>query len=223
MQNEELANEFLRYINSNYKQLLSGFQKSSFKKEITDDVFHDSLLAIYNSINKKGFRFQNLNLSGKSFENLLFVSCCNNVLLKKNIIKNRGHNLSFDSDDIFQNHVYLKSEFEYDLFSDIQNEKNKIEEDVLVSEIRKYINKTHTQLEVGIFEFYFRSGLSMKKIGEMTNYSTRTIFLKINKVKDSVIQQFANNNLSHRLIIKEEKEKIKFKKIKKSDLDSFYL
>lgn len=222
MDNKYYADEFVCYINKFYKQILTGFQKSSFKKEIDEDVFHDSILAIYENILNKGFKFQKNIFSGKSFENILFVSCCNNVLQKKRIIKTKGNNLYFDSDDVFENHCYLNSDFEYNFEDEIQKEKERLSEDFLIDDIRKFINKKHDQLDVGIFEFYFRSGLSLQKIGELTGYSTRTIFLKVNKVKSSVINQFADHRLQHRLIIKEETEKIKFKKIKQDDIDNFY-
>ncbi len=221
MSNEAIASEFLNYINSHYHKLISGFQKSSFKKDITDDVFHDSILSIHQSITNKGFKFNKIHLSGKSFENLLFVSCCNVVLQKKRIIKTKGHNIYFDSDSVFDNHTYLCSEFQYNIEEELQSEIEKINEDLLIEDIRNFIKKNHTHLDCGIFEFYFRSGLSLAKIGELTGYSTRTIFLKVNKVKASVINQFADSRLNHRLIIKEEKSKLQFNK-KKIDPDEYF-
>lgn len=220
--NSYIAGEFLSYINKNYHPILRGFQKSSFKKEIDDDVYHDSILSIHNSILDKGFKFQKNILSGKCFENILFVVCCNAILQKKRLIKTKGYNLSFDSDEVFNNYSYLNADFEYNFEDEIQVEKEKIAEDILISEIRRFINKKHDQLDVGIFEFYFRSGLSLQKIGELTGYSTRTIFLKVNKVKASVIAEFGGDRLTHRLIIKEEVDKIKFKKVKKEFIEDFW-
>lgn len=222
MKNEQLAKEFMDYISIHYKKILSGFQKSSFKQDITSDLFHDSLIKIFDNINEKGIYIKDYNYSGKSFENVLFITCCNEVLQKKRLLKNKGYNLSFDSDDVFENHCYIKGDYEYNFGEELKVEGEKISEDLLVDDIRKYINKKHSMLDVGIFEFYFRSGLSFAKIAELTGYSTRTIFLKVNKLKADIITNFADKRLSHRIIIKEKTEKIKFKKIKDDDIEEFY-
>lgn len=222
MMKEDLGKEFLDYTSMNYKKILNGFQKSSFKKDISDDLFHDSILKVYDSILKKGLLVKDYKYSGKTFENILFVVCCNEVLQIKRLVKNKGYNLYFEEENVFDNHCYIKGDFEYNFGEELKNEEEKLSEDLLVDFIRDYIKSKYSMLDVGIFEFYFRSGLSFAKIAELTGYSTRTIFLKVNKLKADVILNFSDKKLNHRVIIQEKKEKIKFKKINQDDIDNFY-
>lgn len=201
MNNKYLASEFLTYINLNYNRILSGFKKSSYKELMTDDVFQDSILKVYDSIIKRGFAFPPNSLSGKSFENYLFITCGNEVLSKK---KSESKNIkvyidsSHDLDVISLN----DPEYTYELDDELNKEIERISEDILVDDIFQFCKNNHSHLDCGIFEFYFRSGLGYRPLAEITGFSFRTIFVKINRVKTSIIENFQNKRLNHRIKLK---------------------
>lgn len=218
MTNEYLAGEFMNYININYNRILTGFQKSSFKKEITNDVLHDSIINIYDSILVKGFKIEKMNLSGKSFENYLFIVVGNEILQSKRLIKRRGHNIHFENDYEFENCIENNT---YNIDDEFISEKEMRSEDNLVDQIIKYIKSKYSHLDCGLFEFYFRSGLGYRKLADLTGFSTRTVFIKISVLKADIISKFKDENLPHRILIKDQEEKIKFKKIKDEDYEQF--
>lgn len=201
MENEQIANEFLSYIGDNYNKLLSGFQKSSYKKDLDDDVFHDSIMKVYNSIIKNGFKFQQGVFSGKSFENYLFIVCGNQVIGGKRE-SSKMEKVDVESDYQFDWLCKDNSDYSYEMENQFNSEIEKISEDLLVDEMLCYCKKRHSQLDCGIFEFYFRSGLGYRPLAEITGFSFRTIFVKINKIKKDLIENFSHKKLSHRVKIK---------------------
>lgn len=200
MNKQEIANEFLIYVNDNYDRLIKGFQKSSYKTDLDDDVFQDSILKVYGSIIKNGFKF-NSSTSGKSFENYLFITCSNEVLQGKNK-QSKNIKVDVESNYEFDLIVSNNNDYLYEIDDELNSEFERLSEDMLVDDILQYCKRNHSHLDCGIFEFYFRSGLGYRKLAEITGFSFRTIFVKINKIKTDIIEKFYHKRLNHRIKIK---------------------
>jgi DNA-directed RNA polymerase specialized sigma24 family protein len=201
MNNKLLAADFLNYVNINYNKLLSGFQKSSYKDLLTDDVFQDSIIKVYDSIIKKGFVFKPDVFSGKSFENYLFIVCGNEVLSRKKF-ESKNIKVNIDTPHDLDVITMDDPEYCYELDDELNKEIERISEDILVDEIFQFCKSHHSHLDCGIFEFYFRSGLGYRPLAEITGFSFRTIFVKINRVKTSIIENFQHKRLNHRIKLK---------------------
>lgn len=192
--NEQMAQEFMKYCANNYKRIYNGFSMASWGNRLTEDIFHDSLVKVHDSIIKRGFKIKEMRFSGQSFENYLFISTGNEIMQEgRQIKKNKG--IVIESDSEFFN----EKEPEYNFEDELEEEFNRISEDILVDDIFRNIKSKFSHLDCGLFEFYFRSGLGYRKLAEITGYSLRTVHLKVSKIKAHVITEFADRRLYHRI------------------------
>lgn len=199
MKNELISKLFLEYIGLNYKRLFNSFKKADFGRILTEDLFHDAIIKVNDKILTKGFKITKSSLSGQSFSNYLFITCGNEVMMDRRLAKRMGNQIVIESDDDFE---YLCPEHNYKQDEELQYERERIHEDLLVDEILQFIKKRHIALDCGIFEYYYRAGMGIRQLSKQLGYkSFRTVWVKIDKVRSDIIKNFEGRNLPHRIVV----------------------
>ena len=194
MSNDELARLFLSWSGANYgtiKAHMRGmfnkmkFDSRSNKEYFSEENYHTCLLNAYENISKRGFKFPNNNLSksASSFMNYFFISLRNELYYSTE--KAQRFNYEFDFD------LLLVDEDE----EEIRGER--MREHVIIQSIYEHVILNYSPIEAAIFQHYYRTPYSYRKLSKINGYSVGYISEVINKIRDDIRIKF-NYNLPGR-------------------------
>ena len=198
----ELSRLFLLYMNDNYNMIKKSFKGDKLMKRIlNDDLYQEGILKCAESINKNGIRWVHHSQSGQTFKNYLFISL-------KNLNDKQGRR----EEKILKDDNYLsESDFEliegmvHDVEEGVENEYNRLDEDLLIEEIFQWVEGRYKPIHTGFFKFYFKTEYSYREIAVLTGYGVDTVFRHIARIKADVCIEFGNRRLPHRIMIKDDK------------------
>jgi len=171
--NEEKAQDFLNYIAKNEYTLKTALAKNvTFDKEIFDDVFHDTIIKVYNSILKNGTEVTD-------YKNYLFMSLKWQYVLADNKNKKYKNNVVRDW---FDNNDILEEESEEE-----QRFKNVVE---MIEFIKQRITEEYGEWYTTVFFEYYKlkttEGCSYKKLSAKLGISVVQITKIIQTIKKFV-------------------------------------
>lgn len=182
MTNEEHGQEFLKFVAENEARLKKNLRKNiTYNEDIFDDVFQDSIIKVYNAI-EKGARI-------KDFEQYFFIASkfcyINQDNKSKNRLKNEDREIfcDLDQDERFA---------EFDRSWEIKEERNN-----RINELMKYLssrlNEVFSPREADIFLIYYRlksekAGVSYKKLAKILETDVKEITNIIQRIKGYIKQ-----------------------------------
>ena len=182
MTNEEHGQEFLKFVADNEARLKKNLRKNiTYNEDIFDDVFQDSIIKVYNAI-EKGARI-------KDFEQYFFIASkfcyINQDNKSKNRLKNEDREIfcDLDQDERFA---------EFDRAWEIKEERNN-----RINELMKYLssrlNEVFSPREADIFLIYYRlksekAGVSYKKLAKILETDVKEITNIIQRIKGFIKQ-----------------------------------
>lgn len=182
MTNEEHGQEFLKFVAENEARLKKNLRKNiTYNEDIFDDVFQDSIIKVYNAI-EKGARI-------KDFEQYFFIASkfcyINQDNKSKNRLKNEDREIfcDLDQDERFA---------EFDRSWEIKEERNN-----RINELMKYLssrlNEVFSPREADIFLIYYRlksekAGVSYKKLAKILETDVKEITNIIQRIKGFIKQ-----------------------------------
>lgn len=182
MTNEEHGQEFLKFVADNEARLKKNLRKNiTYNEDIFDDVFQDSIIKVYNAI-EKGARI-------KDFEQYFFIASkfcyINQDNKSKNRLKNEDREIfcDLDQDERFA---------EFDRSWEIKEERNN-----RINELMKYLssrlNEVFSPREADIFLIYYRlksekAGVSYKKLAKILETDVKEITNIIQRIKGFIKQ-----------------------------------
>lgn len=182
MTNEEHGQEFLKFVADNEARLKKNLRKNiTYNEDIFDDVFQDSIIKVYNAI-EKGARI-------KDFEQYFFIASkfcyINQDNKSKNRLKNEDREIfcDLDQDERFA---------EFDRTWEIKEERNN-----RINELMKYLssrlNEVFSPREADIFLIYYRlksekAGVSYKKLAKILETDVKEITNIIQRIKGFIKQ-----------------------------------
>ena len=187
MTNEEHGQEFLQFVAKNEARLKKNLKKNvTYNESIFDDVFQDSIIKVYNAI-EKGARI-------KDFEQYFFIAskfCYINADNKnKARMKNEDREIfcDIDRDERF-------AEFD-NVWQWKEDRNNRINE--LFKFLADRLNEVFSPVEADIFLIYYRlksekAGISYKKLSKILDIDVKEVTNIIQRVKcwikqDKIIQ-----------------------------------
>lgn len=174
MTNEEHGQEFLQFVAKNEARLKKNLQKNiTYNPDIFDDVFQDTILKVYNAI-EKGARI-------KDFEQYFFIASKFQYINEDNKVKKRlkAEDGSIDGED--------ERFAEFDKSWKIKEERNeRINE--LFRFLSKRLNEVFSPAESDMFLIYYRlksekAGISYHKMTKITGRKFSEISQIIQKIK----------------------------------------
>ncbi len=213
--NEIMSNEFLKYVGENYSKIFASFKKADFGKSLTSDLFHDALIKVSDKIKKNGFKLTSPSKSGQSLSSYLFITCQNEVMMEKRLIKiTKGKEIIINTDEEFEylcsdhEYEYLAAQLTYQQDEEYNNEIERLDEDIMYDSIMAFIKKRHIALHCLIFEYYYKLGIGFRRLTKELGYkSYRSVFTIVDKVRKDVIENYKGKNLPHRIkILKKNKD-----------------
>ena len=182
MTNEEHGQEFLKFVAKNEARLKKNLRKNiTYNEDIFDDVFQDSIIKVYNAI-EKGARI-------KDFEQYFFIASkfcyinADNKMKDKVKQEDRDGLISIDQDERFA---------EFDNAWQIKEDRNnKINE--LMKYLSKRLNDVFSPRECDIFLIYYRlksekAGMSYKKLAKILETDVKEVSNIIQKIKAFIRQ-----------------------------------
>ena len=182
MTNEEHGQEFLKFVAENEARLKKNLRKNiTYNEDIFDDVFQDSIIKVYNAI-EKGARI-------KDFEQYFFIASkfcyinADNKMKDKVKQEDRDGLISIDQDERFA---------EFDNAWQIKEDRNnKINE--LMKYLSKRLNDVFSPRECDIFLIYYRlksekAGISYKKLAKILETDVKEVSNIIQKIKAFIRQ-----------------------------------
>lgn len=193
--NGQLSHIFLLYVNDNYNVIKRSFLRSKeLRYTLSDDVYQEGILRCAERIHKVGLRIENHHMSGQTFKNYLFIS------LKNIVHKERDKESRIKQDENYINNSDFER-LEIDNVEDnLDNEFNRMYEDMLIDDIFKFIEGRYKPIYVGFFKFYFKTEYSYREIAKLTGYGVVTVFSHIQTIKADVKLHFADRRLPHRIL-----------------------
>lgn len=178
--------KFLNYVNSNYKYLKRHLQSWAYNTHRTfdDDIFQDTIIKIYNLIEKKG---KVNDSSDRGFECYFFMAYKQNLAREQEYARNK---LRDDNSNLSEQHEQFKSQQmtpEEKVLSDARKDFT----------IRYLLNKVEENFDMVTFRLFrikLFYGCTYKKLVEMTKIrDSKQRVSKVNKwLKDNVTKQEVN-------------------------------
>lgn len=182
MTNEEHGQEFLKFVADNEARLKKNLRKNiTYNEDIFDDVFQDSIIKVYNAI-EKGARI-------KDFEQYFFIASKFCYINADNKVKNRLKN---EDREIFCDLDQDERFAEFDRAWEIKEERNN-----RINELMKYLssrlNEVFSPREADIFLIYYRlksekAGVSYKKLAKILETDVKEITNIIQRIKGFIKQ-----------------------------------
>lgn len=182
MTNEEHGQEFLKFVADNEARLKKNLRKNiTYNEDIFDDVFQDSIIKVYNAI-EKGARI-------KDFEQYFFIASKFCYINQDNKVKNRLKN---EDREIFCDLDQDERFAEFDRAWEIKEERNN-----RINELMKYLssrlNEVFSPREADIFLIYYRlksekAGVSYKKLAKILETDVKEITNIIQRIKGFIKQ-----------------------------------
>lgn len=182
MTNEEHGQEFLKFVADNEARLKKNLRKNiTYNEDIFDDVFQDSIIKVYNAI-EKGARI-------KDFEQYFFIASKFCYINQDNKAKNRLKN---EDREIFCDLDQDERFAEFDRAWEIKEERNN-----RINELMKYLssrlNEVFSPREADIFLIYYRlksekAGVSYKKLAKILETDVKEITNIIQRIKGFIKQ-----------------------------------
>ena len=177
MTNEEHGQEFLKFVADNEARLKKNLRKNiTYNEDIFDDVFQDSIIKVYNAI-EKGARI-------KDFEQYFFIASKFCYINADNKMKNRQKN---DDREIFcdidQDERFAEEDNAWRIKEDRNNRINE-----LMKYLSQRLNEVFNPRECDIFLIYYRlksekAGVSYKKLAKILETDVKEITNIIQKIK----------------------------------------
>ena len=182
IENEVKAQNFMRYIADNEKELKKNLLKNiTYDKDIFEDVFNETILKIYNSIVKNGTDI-------KDYKQYFFMCSKFTYILWDNRNKKHKNRMVYD--------YFINN----DLIDERENVDGKVNNMVeVINTLRTELNNVFQQNEVELFFNYFTekvsNGTSYKKIAQQYEMTTKQLIEIINRIKDYIKSNDKLNNL----------------------------
>ena len=182
MSNEEHGQEFLQFVAANEERLKKNLRKNiTYNPDIFDDVFQDSIIKVYNAI-EKGARI-------KDFEQYFFIASKFCYINADNKVKNR---MKQDDREIFpdidQDERFAEEDNGWQIKEDRNNRINE-----LMRYLSKRLNEVFSPRECDIFLIYYRlksekAGVSYKKLAKILETDVKEVTNIIQKIKSYIKQ-----------------------------------
>lgn len=196
MSKEDIALLFLTWSGLHYeetkKKMKTRFNKlqfdnKSYKEYFNDDNFHACLVKTHDNILERGFKFKNncVTYSGESFSSFLYIALRNELYVNTK----QENLLSHDND--FENLLTFDGE-------SLENEHaEKIRENEIINQVYRYVDTHYTFIQSAIFQHYFKTNYSYRKLSKINGYGVSFIQNTIKAIADDVKDKF-NFNLPGR-------------------------
>ena len=182
MTNEEHGQEFLKFVAENEARLKKNLRKNiTYNEDIFDDVFQDSIIKVYNAI-EKGARI-------KDFEQYFFIAskfCYINADNKmKDKVKQEDREIY---NDIDQDERFAEFDNAWQIKEDRNNRINE-----LMKYLSQRLNDVFSPRECDIFLIYYRlksekAGISYKKLAKILETDVKEVSNIIQKIKAFIRQ-----------------------------------
>ena len=188
---KEHGRQFLEFVAKNEQRLKKNLRKNiTYNPDIFDDVFQDSIIKVYNAI-EKGARI-------KDFEQYFFIASKFCYINQDNKVKNRQKQ---DDREIFPDIDQDERFAEEDNTWQIKEDRNN-----RINELMKYLsnrlNEVFSPRECDIFLIYYR--LKSEKAG--------VSYKKLSKIMDCDVKEITNIIQRIKKWIKEDKDIIEYKR-----------
>jgi RNA polymerase sigma factor (sigma-70 family) len=165
------------YITLHYEDLRNKFRglcyKRLFKRNNIDDLFSDMLLKILETCDKYKKVFKNENECSK------YISVCmiNAIYWSWKTKKNELNEVDI-------------SEFELADVDHIEEKNIKIENDLKVIEIEKWMKANLNMFEEGLLKMWYINNLTYDEMNKLSNFDKTFIFKTVKSAKEKLRKQF---------------------------------
>lgn len=193
MNNDEQANKFLYWINSNYDQLKAHHKAYCLNKKhpFNEDIFCDTYLKIYEKIRKDGIEDDSEN----GFKNYMFKAFKINVLREKQYCRNLKRDENAAANLSLFNEIYLNRQITAE-----EKLKSDLYKDYSTLYLLKKIEEEFPPEDIRLFKIKLFENLTYKQLSEKTgekNIRQRIVniknWLKENVSKEEIDDAFNND------------------------------
>lgn len=184
MNNHDKAQMLMTYVGKNYQPVKANLKQALWSKNIKfcEDFFADILIICHDTIARCGFKFpKDMTLSGKSFDNYLFIS-----------YKNRKFNQHSERAKFMETIITLSAieppiESEHHAYEEARIARD---EEELIQEIFEFVESKYEGERADIYKFYFYADLSMEEVAKISGISLGKISYTVKLINDDVLELF---------------------------------